>query len=495
MESGLRPKDIQARVRAGAKVEELASEAGMSAAMVERFAAPVMAEREHVATTALTSTLRRGGETTSHRTLRFAVSERLGMARIDLDSVDWDSYRLADGRWAVTATYEVDGESRCAEFLYQPAGRFSVTGNDEARGLAGEKSWPPAGESALDEEPTVNLADEFALVRALETSPAHSPEPEPATDLATDDRADEPSAGVDDGPGPEDAEPETADDAAPMSPEAAADSPDEPIGVAIEVDEIVVSGFSEDASESELDRLFAMFDGPSGQEDTGPVYGGLSDAAAVPDVQPGLTLDAATALDVPVEPSLFDDDPAFAVPQPEEEPAPVKPRKRSRRSRVRSQPHESAEAAPQTANARPATAVEPETASAAQTQPAQDEPGAALSAETTADESASGSAVQAPAEPAASAPSSTADEASEQATDGPAETEATVEVVDEPAAPVAAAAASRTDDHPAGSAADDAPTAEDEAAAAPAKPAARKKKGRASVPSWDEIMFGSPRRR
>ena len=45
----LRPKDIQARIRAGASVEEVAESAGVDASKVERFAHPVLLERQRAA--------------------------------------------------------------------------------------------------------------------------------------------------------------------------------------------------------------------------------------------------------------------------------------------------------------------------------------------------------------------------------------------------------------------------------------------------------------
>ena len=47
--SPLRPRDIQARVRAGESVDEVASAAGVSTSHVERFAYPVLLERARVA--------------------------------------------------------------------------------------------------------------------------------------------------------------------------------------------------------------------------------------------------------------------------------------------------------------------------------------------------------------------------------------------------------------------------------------------------------------
>ena len=48
LESQLSPREIQARIRAGGGIDEVAAAAGISAERVERYATPVLAEREHV---------------------------------------------------------------------------------------------------------------------------------------------------------------------------------------------------------------------------------------------------------------------------------------------------------------------------------------------------------------------------------------------------------------------------------------------------------------
>ncbi len=49
MDSQLRPREIQARIRAGASVEQVAEQAGIPHAKVERFAYPVLLERARAA--------------------------------------------------------------------------------------------------------------------------------------------------------------------------------------------------------------------------------------------------------------------------------------------------------------------------------------------------------------------------------------------------------------------------------------------------------------
>ena len=176
MKSPLSPRDIQARIRAGESLEQLGELAGMAPDRLERFAAPVLAEREHIAAVAMSSSVRRRGEASGHRSLRITVTERLVSRGVDIDTVIWDSHRLEDGRWAVTADYWSGEAKRQASFTFDPRSRFSVAGNDEARWLLGEHSAqgqspirrrpgeaPAVGEDA---EPTVDLGDELALVRA-----------------------------------------------------------------------------------------------------------------------------------------------------------------------------------------------------------------------------------------------------------------------------------------------------------------------------------------
>lgn len=170
METSLSPRDIQTRIRAGATLDDVARVAGLPMDRVERFAAPVLAERDHVAITAMSASVRRRGETSGHRNLRITVTERLTTRGVDIEAIEWDAYRLEDGRWSVTASYSTGDEDTQAEFLYDPRGRFSVANNDRARWLLGEHPSAGAAQPGQrdDTEPTVDLNDELALVRATQ---------------------------------------------------------------------------------------------------------------------------------------------------------------------------------------------------------------------------------------------------------------------------------------------------------------------------------------
>ena len=77
MQTSLTPRDIQARIRAGESLEDVADGAGIPLDRVERFAAPVLAEREHVASMAMSSSVRRRGEPSPRRAWLWAPGDHV----------------------------------------------------------------------------------------------------------------------------------------------------------------------------------------------------------------------------------------------------------------------------------------------------------------------------------------------------------------------------------------------------------------------------------
>ena len=84
MESALRPRDIQARIRAGESPEAVAAVAQMPMERVMAFAGPVLAERDHIASLAQRASVRRrGGADAPTRNLGAWVTERLRTRQVD----------------------------------------------------------------------------------------------------------------------------------------------------------------------------------------------------------------------------------------------------------------------------------------------------------------------------------------------------------------------------------------------------------------------------
>ncbi|WP_314176371.1 septation protein SepH [Streptomyces winkii] len=142
VESHLRPRDIQARIRAGASAEEVAQLAGIPVDRVRRFEGPVLAERAFMAERARKTPVRRPGENAGPQ-LGEAVAERLLLRGADRDAVHWDSWRRDDGTWEVLLAYRVAGQPHSATWTYDPPRRLVQAVDDEARSLIGETDDTP----------------------------------------------------------------------------------------------------------------------------------------------------------------------------------------------------------------------------------------------------------------------------------------------------------------------------------------------------------------
>src|SRR3954447_7229210 len=150
MDSMLRPRDIQARIRAGETPESVAAAAQTTVDKVMPYAAPVLAEREHVAERSQRCSIRRptgeASPSTGHgaRTLGEAIIGHLHGRNVDPEVVAWDAWRREDGRWSVTGRFSVQGRDGLAELTFDQPGNFVVLDNDDARWLVGELPDPVA---------------------------------------------------------------------------------------------------------------------------------------------------------------------------------------------------------------------------------------------------------------------------------------------------------------------------------------------------------------
>jgi hypothetical protein len=183
VESHLRPRDIQARIRAGASAEEVAQLAGIPVDRVRRFEGPVLAERAFMAERARKTPVRRPGENTGPQ-LGEAVQERLTLRGAEKDTVQWDSWRRDDGTWEVLLVYRVAGEPHSASWTYDPPRRLVQAVDDEARALIGETD-----DTIASQEPSFPFVPRIArlprdrpldraLDRQMERPPVPSAEPE-----------------------------------------------------------------------------------------------------------------------------------------------------------------------------------------------------------------------------------------------------------------------------------------------------------------------------
>ena len=144
VENPLRPKEIQARIRAGETVEEIADAAGIPVERVRWFEGPVLAERGYVAQQAQTASVRRQGDSTPGPRLGEVVAERLTDLGADPEDAQWDSRKHGDGSWQVQLAFRAGGRLHIAEWLFDPRRRHVVPADDNANRLSlPEAELPP----------------------------------------------------------------------------------------------------------------------------------------------------------------------------------------------------------------------------------------------------------------------------------------------------------------------------------------------------------------
>ena len=148
-ESALRPREIQARLRAGETCEQLAEASGLPLDHVRRFEYPVISEREH----AIARVRAKAVQTDDGATTLGEVSdERLRSRGVRPDDARWSATRQGSHPWFVQVEFEAGERSRLARWTLEPRGGFMTALDDEARwlGLPEESDSPaPAGVSAL----------------------------------------------------------------------------------------------------------------------------------------------------------------------------------------------------------------------------------------------------------------------------------------------------------------------------------------------------------
>ncbi|WP_142058113.1 septation protein SepH [Pseudarthrobacter sp. B4EP4b] len=148
----LSPRDIQARIRAGATAAEVAELSGLPLAKVERYEGPVLAEREYVAQQARKvevaspspgHDIYRSAFGDNPATLDDMVAHRLSAHGIDPSSVEWDSWRRQDGTWTVSASFEANtggkagiGEEPPALWTFSPTRKSLHNANRWAQQLS-----------------------------------------------------------------------------------------------------------------------------------------------------------------------------------------------------------------------------------------------------------------------------------------------------------------------------------------------------------------------
>ncbi len=198
MESTLSPRDIQARIRRGETIDQVADAAGTTTERIEGFAAPVIAERSYMAEQARATTIRRRHATGPGMLLGEAVDVSLAAQGDVADDAHWDAWRREDGRWTVQV---LTPAGHAATFSYDAKSRYVLPDDDAARALAGDVADPASSDMAIaDALVSEVLAETAEHARAQEVARAETAETalvdESVVEHADDPVAERPHASV-----------------------------------------------------------------------------------------------------------------------------------------------------------------------------------------------------------------------------------------------------------------------------------------------------------
>lgn len=201
MESSLRPRDIQARIRNGASVELVAAESGMAVHRVETFAYPVMLERSRAAELAQQGhPVRPDGPAVA--TLADVVGAAFRARGHEIDAVEWDAWKDDEGYWVAQLQWSAGRSVNAAHWRFLPdAHGGTVTCLDDPahdlcdpdfgrplRGLAPVVADPEAAAADVDETASQPAAPEVEAPVAEQEEPVEEPKAAPTHANARDKR-------------------------------------------------------------------------------------------------------------------------------------------------------------------------------------------------------------------------------------------------------------------------------------------------------------------
>ncbi len=191
IDGGMRPREVQALIRAGLSAEEVSERSGWPVEKVARYEGPILAEREYVAGLARGVRLRGRATNGEAPTLASRVSQRLSGRGVDPAQAEWDSARGETGGWTVVVTFPAGGRERQARWAFDVQSRTVTAVDDEARWLSEEDAagdatpipaphlvgTPVRATTVYDVEAEGGLGAAAAASRAHPAGASHADEP------------------------------------------------------------------------------------------------------------------------------------------------------------------------------------------------------------------------------------------------------------------------------------------------------------------------------
>jgi hypothetical protein len=217
----LSPREVQAHIRAGMSAEEVAQVTGVSVDYVRRFEGPVIAEREHVVTSALGVPVQIAGEVDlADEPASFGTVIRDRLAKLGATGERWASWKDEERGWIVKLEFTADAIDHDARWSFdlrrralQPLNSEAVTlsqhgelkegliprlravsaDQEQARFDSGAFTFDEPEQAEQGQQDTAPQLEPLPYGRPTPLSPLTPPSSSPAATRAAIKRADEPS--------------------------------------------------------------------------------------------------------------------------------------------------------------------------------------------------------------------------------------------------------------------------------------------------------------
>jgi len=131
------PREIQQEIRLGATVAELVQSSGADEDLIAKFAAPIIAELNHVVNLARNVRLSLAGDRFTDPTqVEFGVVMDERLAQNGAKATTWTAKKSVEGDWLVTVIFQLADTSGNATWSFDPKQLFLVPENETALQLS-----------------------------------------------------------------------------------------------------------------------------------------------------------------------------------------------------------------------------------------------------------------------------------------------------------------------------------------------------------------------
>jgi len=115
------PREIQEEIRNGTSIDQLIKDSGATFEFIEKFAAPVIAELEHIVNSALSVRLTIAGDRYNDSTqIEFGEIISARLVTSGASALSWIAKKIEPNSWLIIANYSLNGVAGSASWAFDP---------------------------------------------------------------------------------------------------------------------------------------------------------------------------------------------------------------------------------------------------------------------------------------------------------------------------------------------------------------------------------------